>query len=67
MESDPGKLAEVLGRQEAPEKEEKEKSGPNVKDTMLNKESDDEGQDESVILNKSGKGTIPYRSTRSCG
>ncbi|WP_177171059.1 hypothetical protein [Nitrosospira multiformis] len=40
-----GKLAEVLGRQEAPEEEEKEKSGPDVKDAMLSKESDDEGED----------------------
>jgi hypothetical protein len=30
-------------------------------DYVASKGSDDEGEDESVILNKSGKGAIPYR------
>ena len=61
LESDLGKLAEILGAREVREEEGKEKSDPDVKDAMLSKESDDEGEDEPVVLNKSGKGTIPYK------
>jgi hypothetical protein len=61
LESNLGKLAEILGAREVPEEEGKEKSDPDVKDAMLSKESDDEGEDEPVVLNKSGKGTIPYK------
>ncbi|SET24900.1 hypothetical protein SAMN05216412_104158 [Nitrosospira multiformis] len=61
LESDPNKLAEILGRQEAPEEEETEKSSSDVKDGMPGKASGDESEDEPVVLNKSGKGTIPYQ------
>jgi len=61
LESDLGKLAEILGAGEVPEEEGKEKSSTDVKDPMFSKESDDEGEDEPVVLNRSGKGTIPYK------
>ena len=60
LESDPGKLAEILGIQEAPEEEGQEKSTPEVKDEVAG-DFNDEGEDEPVVLNKSGKGTIPYQ------
>jgi hypothetical protein len=60
LESDPNKLAEILGGQEAPEEEGTEKSSSDVKDDAFSKVSDDE-EDEPVVLNKSGKGTIPYK------
>ena len=58
LESDPGKLAEILGAQEAPEEEGKDKSSPDLKDAMPGKASDDEGEDKPVVLNKSSKGTV---------
>ena len=61
LESDPDKLAEILGAQEAPEEEETEKSSSDVEHDAFSKVSDDEGEDEPVVLNKSGKGTIPYQ------
>ncbi len=33
----------------------------NVKDAMLRKENDDGGEDEPVVLKRSGKGTIPCK------
>ena len=61
LESEPDKLAEILGGQEVPEEERTEKSSSDVKDDAFSKVSDDEGEDEPVVLNKSGKGIIPYK------
>lgn len=58
LESDPDKLAEILGMQEAPEEEGQENSNPEVKDEVAGDFND---EDEPVVLNKSGKGTIPYQ------
>ncbi|SOD41730.1 hypothetical protein [Nitrosovibrio sp. Nv4] len=61
LESDPGKLAEILGPQEAPEQGAHEKPVQEVEDSALDKASSGAGEDEPVVLNKSGKGTIPYK------
>ena len=61
MESGLLKLAEIPGAREVPEEEGKEKSRPHVKDDTSSKVSNDEGEDESVVLNKNGKETVPIQ------
>lgn len=59
LEKNPGRLAEILGKQTAndePGQEEKQ----SALDVTTNGVAPGAGEDEPVVLNKSGKGVIPY-------
>ncbi|MDQ3186897.1 MAG: hypothetical protein M3Q16_10685 [Pseudomonadota bacterium] len=55
LESDPDKLGEILGKQAAKDEPEQEEQ-----ESALSVTSSGAGEDEPVVLNKSGKGIIPY-------
>jgi hypothetical protein len=61
LENDPNKLAEILATQ-ADKDDTKDDPEPAVKKGVANDAGDVEGDDDKdpVVLNKSGKGTIPY-------
>jgi chromosome segregation ATPase len=62
LENDPGRLAEILGVQKAPEEEAHEEPKQAFKDAAESGDAiSDTGEDEPVVLNKSGKGIIPYK------
>lgn len=61
LENDPERLAEILGTKEAPEEEAHEKPKPEAGDDVPGGTNSDAGEDEPVVLNKSGKGVIPYK------
>ena len=59
LENDPDCLAEILGKQTAKDEpgQEEKHSAPNV---TISGAAPGAGEDEPVVLNKSGKGVIPY-------
>ena len=59
LENDPDRLAEILGKQTAKDEpvQEEKHSAPNV---TISGAAPGAGEDEPVVLNKSGKGVIPY-------
>jgi hypothetical protein len=62
LENDPDRLAEILGVQEAPKEEAQEAPKQEVKEAVESADTtSDTGEDEPVVLNKSGKGVIPYK------
>ncbi len=64
LENDPSKLAEILGIQEAPKEAPEEAAGDlpkqEARQSTLDAAPIDRDEDEPVVLNKSGKGVIPY-------
>lgn len=61
LENDPDRLAEILGTQEAGKEEAHEKPKQEAGDDAPSDTNSDTGEDEPVVLNKSGKGVIPYK------
>jgi hypothetical protein len=68
LENDPSKLAEILGIQEAPKQAPEESTGGLPKQESRQSALDaptDGDEDEPVVLNKSGKGIIPYEKHKA--
>ena len=69
LENDPGKLSEILGIQEAPKEAQEEAPDETTEDqpkreaqqSALDETHGNGDEEEPVVLNKSGKGTIPYK------
>src|SRR6478736_3603197 len=59
-ENDPGQLIEILGSKPASAESGNEKPERGEEGSELEVSSDKEGEHEPVVLNKSGKGVIPY-------
>jgi len=72
LENDPDKLAEILASQEdktdkpkdEPKQEEEEGAANGAGKDDGEKEEEQDQEDEPVVLNKSGKGTIPYEKLK---
>lgn len=70
LESDPGKLSEILAGQEKPKEESTDEPEQEEEDGAANgagekaEEEQEQEEEKPVVLNKSGKGTIPYEKLK---
>lgn len=69
LENDPGRLGEILGAQEAPKEAPEETAGDQLKREAQQSAPEaapvDGDEDEPLVLNKSGKGIIPYEKHKA--
>jgi hypothetical protein len=69
LENDPSKLAEILDMQEAPKEAPEEAAGDlskrEAQQIALDATPIDRDEDDPVVLNKSGKGIIPYEKHKA--
>ena len=73
LENDPGKLSEILGIQEAPKEAQEEAPDETTEDqpkreaqqSALDDTHGSGDEEEPVVLNKSGKGIIPYEKHKA--